>query len=105
MAFTDAETSHPLKALLQLYLTTDAHAVASLPYVLESLDTNALLPSPHLPKWIARMNALIYSKDAGARWAGFCISLRTAELSKSLMMELAQGWVTAAVPVLFVRYL
>ncbi|KAG6833947.1 hypothetical protein H0H87_007958 [Tephrocybe sp. NHM501043] len=61
------EPSHPLKALLQFQLATDAYSVLHLPYVLSTLTQEALLPSSHLPKWTTRINSLLHSKDAGAR--------------------------------------
>ncbi|KAI0089115.1 rRNA processing/ribosome biogenesis-domain-containing protein [Irpex rosettiformis] len=87
---------HPLKTLLQLHVASDGNAVLHLPYILSSLTSQALEPSPHSQKWMTRINSLIHSKDRGARWAGLCIALRTSVLSKPIMFECAQSWVTAS---------
>lgn len=95
--------NHPLKILLQLQLGTDASAVLHLPYVLRTLSVRTFSPaSVHLQKWSARISSLIHSKDAGARWAGLCIALKTSTLYKSLMIECAQSWVGVALPMLSV---
>ncbi|KAI0065940.1 hypothetical protein BV25DRAFT_1613288 [Artomyces pyxidatus] len=91
---------HPLKILLQSQLASDSLAVLHLPYVLPTLSPQHLLPSPHLQKWIARLNSLIHSKDPGARWAGLVLATKTSVLSKSIMMEHAQSWIGAALPLL-----
>ncbi len=97
------DSTHPLKALLQLQLASDAYAVLHLPYILDSLNSEALRPSQHTQKWSTRVNSLIHSKDAGARWAGLCIAFNTSFFSRDLMLECAQSWVTAVVPLLSVR--
>ena len=97
------DVSQELKTLLQVHLASDAHAVLHLPYVLSTLDAAAFQSSEHVQKWIARISSLILSKDAGARWAGLCIALQTAGLSRDLMLECAQTWVGAAMPLLSVR--
>lgn len=94
---------HPLKNLLQLQLNSDRNAVLHLPHVLSVLNVECFQPSPHLQKWIARVNSLVVSKDFGARWAGLSIALQTAKCSRDLMMECAQPWVTATLPNLSVR--
>ncbi|KAF8076598.1 rRNA processing/ribosome biogenesis-domain-containing protein [Lyophyllum atratum] len=94
------EPSHPLKALLQLQLATDASAVLHLPYVLSSLTSDCLLPSSHLPKWTTRINSLLHSKDAGARWSGLCLAYKTSVLSKPTMIECSQSWLGVALPML-----
>ncbi|KAJ7498714.1 rRNA processing/ribosome biogenesis-domain-containing protein [Mycena latifolia] len=91
---------HPLKALLQLQLGSDSYAVLHLPYILSSLTTDSLLPSPHSSKWTARINSLLHSKAADARWAGLCIAHKTSVLSRSTMIECAQSWIGIALPVL-----
>ena len=90
------DNHHPLKTLLQLHVASDGSAVLHLPYILSSLTSQALEPSSHLQKWKTRINSLIYSKDGGARWAGLCIALRTSVLSREIMLECAQSWVTAS---------
>ncbi|KAH9939977.1 rRNA processing/ribosome biogenesis-domain-containing protein [Amylocystis lapponica] len=94
------EDHHPLKALLQLQLASDSYAVLHLPYVLETLTPEYFLPSSHTQKWTARVNSLLHSKDAGARWSGLCIASQTAVCSRALMMECAQSWVGVALPLL-----
>ncbi|KAJ6628867.1 rRNA processing/ribosome biogenesis-domain-containing protein [Mycena sp. CBHHK59/15] len=89
---------HPLKALLQLQLASDSYAVLHLPYILSSLSPECLLPSQHSSKWTARINSLLHSKSADARWAGLCIAYKTALLSKSVMIECAQSWLGVALP-------
>lgn len=93
---------HPLKNLLQFQLATDANAVLHLPYTLSVLSNEAFEPSSHLAKWTARINSLVHSKDVGARWAGLCIALRTSVLSRAIMLECAQSWVTATLSLLSV---
>ncbi|KAI9056538.1 hypothetical protein FKP32DRAFT_1599270 [Trametes sanguinea] len=94
------ESSHRLKDLLQLQLASDAHAVLHLPFVLESLSKEDFQPSAHTQKWIARVNSLIHSRDPGAKWSGLCLAFQTAVFSRALMLECAQGWVAAAMPLL-----
>ena len=91
---------HPLKALLQLQLASDSYAVLYLPYILSSLTSAALRPSPHSQKWNARISSLLYSKDPGAKWAGLCIANETSIYSKSIMIECAQTWLAVALPLL-----
>ncbi|KAI0375789.1 hypothetical protein BV20DRAFT_984840 [Pilatotrama ljubarskyi] len=93
-------TSHRLKDLLQIQLASDAYAVLHLPFVLESLSREDFHPSPHTQKWIARVNSLIHSKDAGAKWSGLCLAFQTAVFSRAIMLECAQSWVAAAMPLL-----
>ncbi|KZT29266.1 hypothetical protein NEOLEDRAFT_1127941 [Neolentinus lepideus HHB14362 ss-1] len=94
------EATHPLKAFLQLQLASDSSAVLNVPHVLKALTSDSLLSSAHSQKWTARVNSLIHSQDLGARWAGLCLAYRTAVLSKSLMLECAQSWIGAALPIL-----
>lgn len=96
-------SSNRLKDLLQLQLASDAYAVLHLPFVLESLSKEDFQPSAHTQKWIARVNSLIHSKDPGARWSGLCLAFQTAVFSRSIMLECAQNWVAAAMPLLVVR--
>jgi len=96
------EAWHPLRALLYTHLVTDAQAATSLHLILSALDADSLAPSPHQQKWIARLNSLLYSKDMGGRWAGLCIATKTAELSKTLMVESAHSWVGVALPMIMV---
>ena len=100
---TSMEPTHPLKTLLQLQLASDSLAVLHLPFILSSLNSEGLQPSPHTQKWSTRINSLIHSKDTGARWAGLCIAQRTSIYSKALMLECAQSWVTVVLPMLSVR--
>ena len=97
------DTSNTLKHLLQFQLASDALAVLHLPYVLSALNAEALQASAHVQKWTTRINSLLYSKDAGARWAGLCIAQQSSIYSKALMLECAQSWVTVALPLLSVR--
>lgn len=96
------ESTHPLKALLQFQLATDSSAVLHLPYILSSLTPDCFLPSSHLTKWTTRINSLLYSKDAGGRWAGLCIAQKTSDLSRGTMIEYAQSWLGVALPMLSV---
>ena len=95
---------HQLKTWLQLHLATDASAVINLPFVLNSLTEEDFLSQEHVQKWMIRTNSLIRSKDPGARWAGLSIALRTATLSRNVMNECAHGWITVALPMLFVSF-
>lgn len=103
VALNSMDAGHPLKTLLQLQLGSDSYAVLHLPHILTSLTAESLAPSPHSSKWTARINSLLHSKTADARWAGLCIAQRTSVLSKSTMIECAQGWIGMALPVLSVR--
>lgn len=102
---TAMDVSHGLKTLLQVQLASDALAVLHLPYVLSTLTRDHFKSSEHIPKWTARISSLILSKDGGARWAGLCIALQTANVSRDLMVECAQIWTGAAIPLLTVSKL
>lgn len=98
-----SDSVHPLKTVLQLQLASDSAAVLNSPYVIQFLSPRHLQPSPHLQKWITRINSLIHSKDPGARWAGLSIACQTAIFSRELLLENARSWVSAALPLLSVR--
>ena len=98
-----SDPAHPLKTVLQLQLASDNAAVLNLPYVIQFLSPQHLQPSPHLQKWLTRINSLIHSKDPGARWAGLSIACHTSLLSRELMLENAKGWVSAALHIFSVR--
>jgi hypothetical protein len=102
MAIDNPETSHPLRALLQAHVTSDAHTVEDLPYTLAALSKDALAPSSHLSKWTTRVTSLLHARDSAARWAGLCLALKTAQLSKTVLTESAQAWVTSSLPMLLV---
>ncbi|KAI0050180.1 hypothetical protein FA95DRAFT_1555880 [Auriscalpium vulgare] len=91
---------HPLQVFLQAHLASDASAVLYLPNVLPALLPHHFDASSHLQKWIARVNSLIHAKDAGARWAGLSLATQTSIMSRPLMMENAQSWTGAAMPLL-----
>ncbi|KAH9965998.1 rRNA processing/ribosome biogenesis-domain-containing protein, partial [Russula dissimulans] len=93
-----SDSVHPLKTFLLFQLASDNAAVLNLPYVIQYLSHQHLQPSPHLQKWLTRINSLIHSKDPGARWAGLSIACQTSILSRELMLENAKGWVSAALP-------
>ena len=97
------DVSQELKTLLQVHLASDSSAALHLPHVLATLSSTALQSSEHIQKRVARVNTLVASKDGAARWAGLCIALQTASLSRDLMLECAQAWVGAAIPLLSVR--
>jgi hypothetical protein len=93
---------HPLQTFLQLQLASDSSAVLHLPHLLKYLTSESFLPSPHIQKWTARVNSLVHSKDSGSRWAGLCLAHKTCTLSKSIMIECAQSWLSVALPILSV---
>lgn len=93
-----SDSIHPLRTFLQLHLASDDAAVLNLPFVIQFLSSQHLQPSPHLQKWITRINSLIHSKDPGARWAGLSIACQIALFSRALMLENARNWVGAALP-------
>ncbi|RPD67014.1 hypothetical protein L226DRAFT_477086 [Lentinus tigrinus ALCF2SS1-7] len=95
----DAPSSR-LKDLLQVQLASDSYAVLHLPFVLETLTKSDFLPSSHTQKWIARVNSLIHSKDPAAKWSGLCLAHQTAVFSREIMLECAQSWVAAGMPLL-----
>jgi rRNA processing/ribosome biogenesis len=98
-----SDSVHPLKTFLHLQLASDNAAVLNLPYVIRFLSPQHLQPSPHLQKWMARINSLIHSKDPGACWAGLSIACQTSLLSREVMLENARSWVGAALPLFSVR--
>ena len=98
-----SDSVHPLKTFLHLQLATDNAAVQNLPYVIRFLSSQHLQPSPHLQKWMTRINSLIHSKDPGACWAGLSIACQTSLLSRDVMLESARSWVGAALPLFSVR--
>ncbi|KAH9006875.1 rRNA processing/ribosome biogenesis-domain-containing protein, partial [Lactarius hatsudake] len=91
-----SDSIHPLRTFLQLHLASDDAAVSNLPFVIQFLSPQHLQPSPHLQKWITRINSLVHSKDPGARWAGLSIACQIALFSRALMLENARNWVGAA---------
>ncbi|KAH9062756.1 rRNA processing/ribosome biogenesis-domain-containing protein [Lactarius vividus] len=93
-----SDSIHPLRTFLQLHLASDDAAVSNLPFVIQFLSPQHLQPSPHLQKWITRINSLVHSKDPGARWAGLSIACQIALFSRALMLENARNWVGAALP-------
>ncbi|KAJ7639023.1 rRNA processing/ribosome biogenesis-domain-containing protein [Roridomyces roridus] len=97
------EAGHQLKALLQLQLGSDSYAVLHLPYILASLTPECLVPSAHSSKWTARINSLLHSKAADARWAGLCLAHKSSVLSKPMMIDCAQSWIGVALPILSVQ--
>ena len=98
-----SDSVHPLKTFLHIQLASDNAAVLNLPYVIRFLSTQHLQPSPHLQKWMTRINALIHSKEPGACWAGLTIACQTSLLSRKVMLESARSWVGAALPLFSVR--
>ncbi|EIN10882.1 hypothetical protein PUNSTDRAFT_142783 [Punctularia strigosozonata HHB-11173 SS5] len=100
MAPDAAEGWHPLRVLLNYQLVSDSSAVLHLNSVLDAITADALVPSPHSQKWLARVASLMHSKIQSARWAGLNLALRTAILSKALMLETAQTWIGVAQPIL-----
>lgn len=94
---------HPLKTFLHIQLASDNAAVLNLPHVIRFLSPQHLQPSPHLQKWMMRINALIHSKEPGACWAGLTIACQTSLLSRQVMLEGARSWVSAALPLFSVR--
>ncbi|KAI3612208.1 ribosome biogenesis protein rix1 [Moniliophthora roreri] len=91
---------HPVKALLNVQLASDSSAVIHLPYILQIINADYFLPSPHLQKWSLRITSLLHSKEAGAKWAGLCLAHGTSLYSKSVMIECAQSWLGIALPIL-----
>ncbi|KAF9226650.1 hypothetical protein BS17DRAFT_775931 [Gyrodon lividus] len=94
------EAPHPLQALLQFHLASDASTVVHAPYVLEHLSAPYFAPSPHLQKWVTRITSLMHSKDPAARWVAICIAYRTSVLSRSLLIDNAQSWLGVVLPLL-----
>jgi hypothetical protein len=93
---------HILKTLLTIHLASDASAALHLPLALNSVTAESLAPSIHLPKWTARIQALLHSKDPGGRWAGLVLAQKTATISQGLLLENGQAWVGIALPLLSV---
>ena len=98
-----SDSVHPLKTLLHIQLASDNAAVLNLPHVIRFLSAQHLQPSPHLQKWMTRINALIHSKEPGACWAGLTIACQTSLLSRQVMLESAKSWVSVALPLFSVR--
>lgn len=97
--------NHPLKVLLNIHLVSDASAALNLPFILSTLSPDSLGPSPHLSKWIARVQALLHSRGPEGRWAGLVLAQKTATLSQTLLLENAQAWIAVALPLLSVGLL
>ena len=98
-----SDSVHPLKTFLHIQLASDNAAVLNLPHVIRFLSAQHLQPSPHLQKWMTRINALIHSKEPGACWAGLTIACQTSLLSRQVMLESAKSWVSVALPLFSVR--
>jgi hypothetical protein len=98
-----SDSVHPLKTFLHIQLASDNAAVQNLPHVIQFLSAQHLQPSPHLQKWMTRINALIHSKEPGACWAGLTIACQTSLLSRQAMLESARSWVSVALPLFSVR--
>ncbi|TFK43691.1 rRNA processing/ribosome biogenesis-domain-containing protein [Crucibulum laeve] len=94
------QAAEHLKLLLQLQLASDPSAVLHLSYVLSTLTPQCFFPSSHLSKWTTRINALMHSKDPGARWAGLCLAHKTSVYSRTVMIEFAHTWLGVAIPML-----
>ncbi|KAF5390544.1 hypothetical protein D9757_002613 [Collybiopsis confluens] len=92
--------THPLKALLSFHLASDSSAIAHLPDIIDLISAQHFSHSSHTTKWTARINSLLHSKEAGARWAGLCLAHRTSVCSKTLMVECAQSWLGVTIPIL-----
>ncbi|KLO19861.1 hypothetical protein SCHPADRAFT_934991 [Schizopora paradoxa] len=89
-----------LHTFLQTYLSDDALSVTFLPAILSGLSSCDVENSTHLSKWVNRVNSLIHSKDAGIRWAGLCLALKTSQLARSVLLSSGQAWVAAVIPLL-----
>ncbi|KAL0573964.1 hypothetical protein V5O48_007979 [Marasmius crinis-equi] len=92
--------THPLKTFLNVHLASDASVAVHIPYISQILSSEHLSSSPHLSKWLLRVNSLVHSKDTSARWGGLCLAHTTASRSKPLMIENAQSWLQVALPIL-----
>ncbi|PPR04067.1 hypothetical protein CVT24_010642 [Panaeolus cyanescens] len=92
------EAGAQIKSLLQTQLASDLSAIKYLPYCLDTLTQDSLSPSTQLTKWTTRINALIHSKEPGARWAGLCLAYKTSLLSQSIMIQSAQTWLGTVIP-------
>ena len=97
------EPGQRLKDLLQHQLATDFSTIRNIPYAISVLTPDSFAPSSYLTKWVSRINSLIHSKESAARWAGICLAYKTAQFSQDLMVESAQGWLGAVLPLLSVR--
>lgn len=93
---------HPLKTLLNIHVASDRSAALHLPFVLGALQPESLAPSLHLPKWIARIQSLLHSKESGGRWTGLVLAQKSASMSKTLLLENGQGWVGVGLSLLSV---
>ena len=98
-----SDSVHPLKTFLHIQLASDSAVVLNLPHVIRFLSAQHLQPSPHLQKWMTRINALIHSKEPGACWAGLTIACQTSLLSRQVMLESAKSWVGVTLPLFSVR--
>jgi len=94
---------HPLKTFLNIHLASDVSVLLHLPFVLDSLTSENLAPSSHLPKWIARVQSLLHSKETGGRWAGMVLAQKTVLLSQGLLLEYGQSWAGVALLSISVR--
>ncbi|KAG7096761.1 hypothetical protein E1B28_004173 [Marasmius oreades] len=92
--------SDTLKTVLNVQLASEASSTVNLPYILQVLSPNYFSSSPHLSKWVLRVNSLLHSKDPGAKWSGLCLARATALNCRQLMIENAQMWLQVAIPLL-----
>ncbi|KZW03784.1 hypothetical protein EXIGLDRAFT_663068 [Exidia glandulosa HHB12029] len=90
----------PLEHVLQVLLANDNAAVQHLPTVLTSLSSPDYARSQHLRKFCTRVNALIHAKEPAPRWAGILIAEHAFRLNKDAVLDSAQAWVTAVLPLL-----
>jgi hypothetical protein len=101
----EVDQMHLLDVILQQQIASDETAVLNLPNVLASLSPSLFSTLSHSHKlWIARISSLLERpKHPGARWAGFCLANRTAQLNRELLVSSAQNWINYALPTLSVR--
>ncbi|KAL1915165.1 uncharacterized protein VTP21DRAFT_7646 [Calcarisporiella thermophila] len=88
-----------LHHLLTSYIVDDNHIEEYVPFILSCLRLRPLLfsssQSSTQHKWSTRLNSLLQSKCAGARWSAICLVRVTAEQSEELYTENVVGWCSA----------
>ncbi|QRV87275.1 rRNA processing/ribosome biogenesis [Ceratobasidium sp. AG-Ba] len=96
-----SSTKHPLELVLLNHLGTDDAALAHLSEIILVLGQPGIFDSANsgvLGKWNARISSLLHSREAASRWVGLVLAKHTAEASRNILIENAQGWKTDPFP-------
>lgn len=89
-----------LAQLVSYYLNDEATIHNNLPYIMDTVVTRSLLKDQEgnedlivvRRKWTTRLNSLIQSKQATARWSAIVLIKLTCEQSPSLLFAHIRSW-------------